>query len=46
MEDINFSVANEIIKELRDKDNEVFRDEFETFMQHMEDRKQGVIISH
>ena len=46
MSQINFSVAGEILRYLRDEDNEMFKIEFQGFLSFMEERCKNIFINH
>ena len=46
MSQINFSVAGEILRYLRDEDNEMFKIEFQGFLNFMEKRCKNIFIDH
>lgn len=46
MSQINFSVSGEILRYLRDDDNELFKLEFQSFLDFMEARCQNIFIKH
>lgn len=46
MKNINFSVSKEIMTKLRDPDQEVFREEYEAFMKHMNLRTDSMLVTH
>ena len=46
MSQINFSVSGEILNQLRDKDNEMFKIEFQNFLDFMETRCKNIFINN
>ena len=46
MSQVNFSVSGDILNKLRDKDNELFKIEFQNFLDFMEDRCQNIFIKN
>ena len=46
MSQINFSVSGEVLNQLRDKDNEMFKIEFQNFLDFMETRCKNIFLKN